>query len=261
MLQLGAPIPTYLYYTGRGYNAVYKLDKSMNLSLQEVVERRKAIITALISAWSDACADSHCTDVTRLTRMQSSINPKTGNAADIVRFDKEGKVYTLEELENLLGLDKQATIMDIEKTEKVKREKTEVKKEQAIQYANPPINTIWIWQDIIVPNKENLFTKRLRGKLSDMETLLRLRNGDMTHCRNYFLHFAACISKYLEITKIEAEEYLHRLAAVMTSREKNDDIRIAIPAIINSAYSGRYNYSIERMIKELNVTPEEQRYM
>jgi len=244
--------PTAICYSGNGYYIVFNLENNIALQNKYIKVLYKKLLQKLIDLYKPQFnADTACTDFSRIFRMMSSVNNKTGNTAKILYLNESNKI-NFSDLATKLGFEKK------EKYVSKKNEKIQVKKvKQTNLYS-------------FVANVAGKDTKILKDRIDDLNKLFELRNYNLgdCNCRNKYLHLMSVTLCYLGSTADELANILYdtnelldeplpdsEIEGLLTSAAKNYE------KFLTCGEYSHYRYKNEKIVKLLDITPSEQKHM
>lgn len=231
--------PNMYINSGHGKYLVFSFN-NVNLSVTEMQKLYKETIKKLIFQFKEFGADSKCCDITRIFRLPGNINPKTGNAAYIIK--KYDKRTTLSDLATAIGICKGKDVD--EKTQKSKR------------------RTFTMYYKSIFNSK---YSKVNQQRDEDFNKLLELRNYDIEGYRNIFFHLMSINSFYLGMDEKEVAIYLKEINESLVAPYDGLDAVIHYAKSNYELYQDDYDkaikYTNRNIVKLLDITKEEQKHM
>lgn len=275
------PEPNYIIFSGRGVQVLFTLDGC------DDVDEWKRYQTALLNTCQDLLKDlkEHSLseasivavehddlkidilkDASRVHRVPDTINLKSNVAAKLL-YQNEDHVYTLNELnENYTAFSNENLVEKKEKKKNQKKTKSEPT-ERDVDLSRIDMDG----KQVIDPHFFEIIEKTIKSRLSDLETLIRLRNeaGVDAGYRNNLIAIAiptlvSCGCKNDEVVK-EA----HRINSLFNKPLKNAEVNdwlnscLKKKEIVNSD-GGKgfsrvyYRFYTNTIIDKLQITKEEQ---
>ncbi|MBQ8999788.1 MAG: DNA-binding response regulator [Clostridium sp.] len=225
------PRPNYIIDSGRGLYYVILLENTTNkdLALWKTVE------VYLFEKMKHLGADPQCLEATRVLRTVGSYNSKSKSEVKILEeYDYR---YTLEEIQ-------EHYIPEL--TEVIKKPKKPKTKKRG-----RPKKIISIF------NLYNLYAKRIE----DIETLCELRSYDLKGHRELILFLYRYFSN---VFYADSEEgFLNTLELNSRFLEPLDEYELTVDTQSAERYwsENRYKYSNAKLIRLLDITEEEQKYL
>lgn len=231
--------PNMYINSGHGRYLVFSFN-NVNLSVPEMQKLYKETIKKLIFQFKEFGADSKCCDITRIFRLPGNVNPKTGDAAYIIKkFDKR---TTLSDLATAIGICKGKDVD--EKTQKSKR------------------RTFAMYYKSIFNSK---YSKVNQQRDEDFNKLLELRNYGIEGYRNIFFHLMSINCFYLGMDEKEVTIYLKEINKSLVAPYDSLDAIIHYAKNNYELYQEDYDkaikYTNRNIVKLLDITKEEQKYM
>ena len=241
------PEPTAILDSGQGMYGMWLIE-SVPAKFKSVQKLYTYIEKHLIDVLKDVGSDPQASDITRVLKAPSTYHFKTGKMVEVLRYSE--KRYTMRYMQDWFN-DSAYTNYDLE----------EIKKREADKKSKPKI-------------KKNSKLKRLFNRytlaiarVNDLQTLCEMRNYELNGKRNMLIH----IYTY-QLFLIHDDIYVVR-SKVVTLNEKLIEplLDSEIKEIIRStqrAYKGHledkskgYNYYNSTIIKNLDITTDEQRHL
>lgn len=231
--------PNMYINSGHGRYLVFSFN-NVNLSISKMQKLYKETIKKLIFQFKEFGADSKCSDITRIFRLPGNINPKTGDAAYIIKkFDKR---TTLSDLATAVGICKGKDVE--EKTQKNKR------------------RTFAMYYKSIFNSK---YSKVNQQRDEDFNKLLELRNYDIEGYRNTLFHLMSINCFYLGMNEKEVTIYLTEINKSLVAPYDGLDAVIHYAKnnyeIYQEEYDKAIKYTNRNIVKLLDITKEEQKHM
>ena len=284
------PEPNYVVFSGRGLQVLFTLDGCDNVSewkqyqtallntCQKLLEELKhhSLSEASVVALEHDLSLDMLKDATRVLRVPDTTNLKQNVEAKLLYSD-EDHAYTLHELNTTFtafSTDNLCTIEEKKKTKKKTKSDKEKKKKAKSEPSERDVDLSRIDMDgkqVIDPRFFEIIEKTIRPRLSDLETLIKLRNeaGLDSGYRNnliavYIPTLVSCGYKNEDVVK-EA----HRVNALfnkpLKQAEVNDWLNSCLKKkeIVDS--DGKkgvsrvyYRFYTNTIIDKLQITKEEQ---
>lgn len=151
--------PAAIVSSGHGYYLYFRLDKNINLKSSSMRRLYQTTVQKMIQIFEPIGADPACSDLTRVFKIPSSINFKTGNQVTLYRFNPNTTI-NLSELADSLG------IHTIEQNNRTAFHK-------------------------YYKGAKSRFTNANRQRMEDYEHLLALRNYNLPHMRDLFFLYVS----------------------------------------------------------------------
>lgn len=222
--------PTMIIDSGNGLQLIWKIE-SIPVRSTSVMKLWNRIEKEICARLSIIGSDSASTDASRVLRVPGTYNTKGTKAklTHVIEFNEKA-VYEMRDFQNeLLPV--------------LKR----VEKKATSTLENP-------YKKNNVSRLFNSFTLN-KSRLSDLETLLMLRENDALDMRNIILFLMANFIENGQLD-IDRKEYIYNANATLKSPLNRQEIE----TIVRNA-DGKYNYKNQTLIELLQVTNEEQRYL
>ena len=287
------PEPNYIIFSGRGVQVLFTLDgctcvsewKPYQIALlkacQKLLEDLKehSLSEASVVALEHDLSLDMLKDATRVLRVPDTTNLKQNVEAKLLYSD-EDHAYTLHELNTTFtafSTDNLCTIEEKKKTKKKTKSDKEKKKKAKSEPSERDVDLSRIDMDgkqVIDPHFFEIIEKTIKPRLSDLETLIRIRNEAGTKCgyRNnliaiYIPTLVSCGYKNEYIIK-EA----HRINSLFNKPLKNAEVNdwlnscLKKKEIVNA--DGKkgvsrvyYRFYTNTIIEKLQITKDEQESM
>lgn len=216
---------------GSGIQLYYLLQQPYKTYLKAGnIKRYENVTRALIAHYEPYGADTLCGDIGHLFRLPCSYNTKTDSYGFLLHWerlkDDEIPAYTFEALEG---------------SQEAPREP---RKAPARKTPRPPAEA-----------DRASFTGIASGRCRDLETLIRLRHGDLEGLRNILLFiYAATLSIYCKDEEMVLEAVLkanNLLSSPLLEKEAK--------GLIQKVFKKTYNYKDETICELLDITDEEKK--
>ena len=277
------PEPNYIIFSGRGVQVLFTLDGCTNVnewkpyqtallnSCQKLLKNLKehSLSEASVVAIEHEPEIDMLKDAARVHRVPDTINLKSNVAAKLL-YANEDHVYTLNELNaNYEAFSDENLVTEEKKKKKQKKTKSEPS-ERDVDLSRIDMDG----KQVIDPRFFEIIEKTIRPRLSDLETLIKLRNeaGLDSGYRNNLIAIAiptlvSCGCKNDEVIK-EA----HRINSLFNKPLKNAEVNdwlnscLKKKEIVNA--DGKkgvsrvyYRFYTNTIIDKLQITKEEQEEM
>lgn len=278
------PEPSYIIFSGRGLQVLFTLDGCTNVtgwkpyqtallnSCQKLLEELKhhsLSEASIVAVEHDDLKIDMLKDAARVHRVPNTTNLKVDVVAKLL-YQNEDHVYTLNELNtNYEAFSDENLVTEEKKKKKQKKTKSEPT-ERDVDLSGIDMDG----KQAIDPHFFEIIEKTIRPRLSDLETLIRLRNeaGVDAGYRNNLIAIAiptlvSCGYKNDEVVK-EA----HRINSLFNKPLKNAEVNdwlnscLKKKEIVNA--DGQkgvsrvyYRFYTNTIIDKLQITPEEQESM
>lgn len=278
------PEPSYIIFSGRGLQVLFTLDGCTNVtewkpyqtallnSCQKLLEELKhhsLSEASIVAVEHDDLKIDMLKDASRVHRVPNTINLKSNVAAKLL-YANEDHVYTLNELNENYEAFSSDNLVTEEKKKKTQKKTKSEPSERDVDLSRIDMDD----KQGIDPHFFEIIEKTIRPRLTDLETLIRLRNeaGINGGYRNnlisiYIPTLVSCGYKNDEVVK-EA----HRINALFNKPLKNAEINdwlnscLKKKEIVNA--DGKkgfsrvyYRFYTNTIIDKLQITPEEQESM
>lgn len=281
------PEPSYIIFSGRGLQVLFTLDGCTNVtewkpyqtallnSCQKLLEELKhhsLSEASVVAVEHDDLEIDVLKDASRVHRVPNTTNLKSNVAAKLL-YQNEDHVYTLNEL----NADYEAFCDDNLVTEKKKKKKKKNQKKTKSEPSERDVDLSRIDMDdkqAIDPHFFEIIDKTIKPRLSDLETLIKLRNeaGINGGYRNnlisiYIPTLVSCGYKNDEVIK-EA----HRINSLFNKPLKNAEVNDWLNSCLKKkevvSLDGKkgvsrvyYRFYTNTIIDKLQITKEEQEEM
>lgn len=228
------PWPSMAVKTGRGVQLYWKIKpisyNYKNIRFWDTIER--AVLNNLQKefCFKEFQIDMAVKNANRILRLAGTFNPKAGRWAEIVEYNDN--VYTLSELSEWVF----GGVSTGRKFKRYRRSKKANKKGK---------NSV---------RRNNLY-KMLEERLADLETLLVLRKGRMTGCRQNYLFIILAIMCNLGRPNEEIQQMLRITNNRFTKPLQEREIRYLLHRRVV------YIFTSDVIIDMLGITKREQRHM
>lgn len=151
--------PTAIVNSGHGYYLYFRLDRNINLKSSSMRRLYQTTVQKMIQLFEPIGADPACSDLTRVFKIPSSINFKTGNQVYLCCFNPDTAI-NLSDLADSLG------IHTVEQNNRTAFHK-------------------------YYRGTKSRFTNANRQRMEDYEHLLALRNYTLPHMRDLFFLYVS----------------------------------------------------------------------
>lgn len=284
------PEPSYIIFSGRGLQVLFTLNGCTNVpewkryqsavlkTCQKLLEELKhhSLSEASIVADEHNVSIDMLKDASRVMRVPDTTNLKQNVEAKLLYSD-EDHAYTLHELNTtfiVFSTDNLCTIEEKKKTKKKTKSDKEKKKKAKSEPSERDVDLSRIDMDgkqVIDPHFFEIIEKTIKPRLSDLETLIRIRNEAGTKCgyRNnliaiYIPTLVSCGYKNEYIIK-EA----HRINSLFNKPLKNAEVNDWLNSCLKKkeivSVDGKkgvsrvyYRFYTSTIIDKLQITKEEQ---
>lgn len=280
---LELPEPNYIIFSGRGLQVLFTLDGCTNVTewkpyqtallktCQELLKDLKehSLSEASIVAIEHEPEIDMLNDASRVHRVPNTTNLKSNVAAKLL-YANEDHVYTLNELNaNYEAFSNDNLVTEKKKKKTQKKTKSEPT-EREVDMSGIDMND----KQGIDPHFFEIIEKTIRPRLSDLETLIRLRNeaGIDDGYRNnlisiYIPTLVSCGYKNEDVVK-EAHRINSLFNKPLKQAEVNDWLNSCLKKkeIVNAEGQKGvsrvyYRFYTNTIIEKLQITPEEQESM
>lgn len=278
------PEPSYIIFSGRGLQVLFTVDGCTNVtewkpyqtallnSCQKLLEELKhhsLSEASIVAVEHDDLKIDMLKDASRVHRVPKTTNLKSNVAAKLL-YQNEDHVYTLNELNANYEAFSDENLVTEEKKKKTQKKTKSEPTERDVDLSGIDMND----KQGIDPHFFEIIEKTIRPRLSDLETLIRLRNeaGTDSGYRNnliavYIPTLVSCGYKNEDVVK-EA----HRVNALfnkpLKQAEVNDWLNSCLKKkeiVSSDGVRGvsrvYYRFYTNTIIDKLQITPEEQNEM
>ena len=278
------PEPSYIIFSGRGLQVLFTVDGCTNVtewkpyqtallnSCQKLLEELKhhsLSEASIVAVEHDDLKIDMLKDASRVHRVPNTTNLKSNVAAKLL-YQNEDHVYTLNELNANYEAFSDENLVTEEKKKKTQKKTKSEPTERDVDLSGIDMND----KQGIDPHFFEIIEKTIRPRLSDLETLIRLRNeaGTDSGYRNnliavYIPTLVSCGYKNEDVVK-EA----HRVNALfnkpLKQAEVNDWLNSCLKKkeiVSSDGVRGvsrvYYRFYTNTIIDKLQITPEEQNEM
>lgn len=277
------PEPSYIIFSGRGLQVLFTLDGCTNVTewkpyqtallktCQKLLKDLKehSLSEASVVAIEHEPEIDMLKDAARVHRVPDTTNLKSNVAAKLL-YQNEDHVYTLNELNTNYEAFSDENLVTEEKKKKTRKKTKSEPTERDVDLSGIDMND----KQGIDPHFFEIIEKTIRPRLSDLETLIRLRNeaGTDSGYRNnliavYIPTLVSCGYKNEDVVK-EA----HRVNALfnkpLKQAEVNDWLNSCLKKkeiVSSDGVRGvsrvYYRFYTNTIIDKLQITPEEQNEM
>lgn len=275
------PEPSYIIFSGRGLQVLFTLDGCTNVtewkpyqtallnSCQKLLEELKhhsLSEASIVAVEHDDLKIDMLKDASRVHRVPNTTNLKSNVAAKLL-YQNEDNVYTLNELNaNYEAFSNDNLVTEEKKKKKQKKAKSEPT-EREVDMSGIDMDD----KQRIDPHFFEIIEKTIKPRLSDLETLIRLRNeaGTDSGYRNnliaiYIPTLVSCGYKNDDVVK-EAHRISNLFNKPLKKAEVNDWLNSCLKKkeIVND--DGKkgvsrvyYRFYTNTIIEKLQITQEEQ---
>lgn len=278
------PEPSYIIFSGRGLQVLFTVDGCTNVtewkpyqtallnSCQKLLEELKhhsLSEASIVAVEHDDLKIDMLKDASRVHRVPNTTNLKSNVAAKLL-YQNEDHVYTLNELNANYEAFSDENLVTEEKKKKTQKKTKSEPTERDVDLSGIDMNE----KQGIDPHFFEIIEKTIKPRLSDLETLIRLRNeaGVDAGYRNNLIAIAiptlvSCGCKNDEVVK-EA----HRINSLFNKPLKNAEVNdwlnscLKKKEIVNAdGVKGvsrvYYRFYTNTIIDKLQITKEEQEAM
>ena len=270
------PYPSEVVNSGRGLHLYWYLEDEGRESLAKWKTVQQIILNSLapISEQTSCNVDFKCIDPARVLRVEGTWNTKSKSPCRLI--EKTNLTYTLDDiLECFYGVN-----LDDLKPFNSNPNKDTGNDKKTLTGAKNALNERGEWKDLKVKRTNGIVSvfnaySLLTCRAADLRKLLELRGGDMEGMRDDFLTKYAwtIISKKDDLEKLERE--LHGINSLFKIPLKDKEVSYKAQYIFNkfnkevikgadtSQFTefDRYWYRNTTIIRDLNITMDEQRHM
>lgn len=270
------PYPSIINNSGRGLHLFWTLENEGAESLAKWKVLQQVILNNLasISEETNCSVDFRCIDPSRVLRTVDTFNTKSKTLCRLI--EKTNLTYTLDDiLECFYGVN-----LDDLKPFNSNPNKDTGNDKKTLTGAKNALNERGEWKDLKVKRTNGIVSvfnaySLLTCRATDFRKLLELRGGDMEGMRDDFLTKYAwtIISKKDDLEKLERE--LHGINSLFKNPLKDKEVSYKAQYIFNkfnkevikgadtSQFTefDRYWYRNTTIIRDLNITMDEQRHM
>ena len=270
------PYPSEVVNSGRGLHLYWYLEDEGRESLAKWKTVQQIILNSLapISEQTSCNVDFKCIDPARVLRVEGTWNTKSKSPCRLI--EKTNLTYTLDDiLECFYGVN-----LDDLKPFNSNPNKDTGNDKKTLTGAKNALNERGEWKDLKVKRTNGIVSvfnaySLLTCRATDLRKLLELRGGDMEGMRDDFLTKYAwtIISKKDDLEKLERE--LHGINSLFKNPLKDKEVSYKAQYIFNkfnkevikgadtSQFTefDRYWYRNTTIIRDLNITMDEQRHM
>lgn len=232
--------PTFVVYSGRGMYLFWQIE-SVPAKYKQVLKLFDHIQSFFIDTLKEQGADSQAKDVTRVLRVPTSFNTKTGEEVRILQFHHHR--YTMRYLQQFMN---DALMINLEDLQKPKKKTS--KKKSKVKYLY------------------NAFTLAV-ARANDLKKLCQLRNYDIVGYRNAFVHVYAYLMFLVHNNYHVARGMICDFNEDLQEPLSKSEIESIVKSTFK-AYEGHrediskgYNYKNETLINLLAITEEEQQQL
>lgn len=252
----GIPIPSVIISSGRGLYLKWFLSSTIP---RQALPRWNAIQGNLVSLFDSFGADVKAKDASRVLRLESTLNTKTGNTVQVIWGQETPTLYDFEELSReLLPLDRH-----------------ELRVEKKGREARKTLLTLLNGESKARGHK-GLNPLRLNwDRLEDIRKLAIMRGGVQPGARDIFLFLGICFASWVIAPGqlyFEAEALAREFAPGLSRNQIHGYTSTAINRAHAAAkgekqeWNGqlkdpRYRYSNARLVEALRITPDEERHL
>lgn len=282
------PEPNYIVFSGRGLQILFTLNGCDNVPewkqyqsallniCQKLLENLK---NHSLSEASDVAVEHNVSiddlkDAARVMRMPDTVNLKQNVEAKLL-YENEEHEYTLNELNTTFTAFSNDNLVTIEEKKSKKTKKTQKKTKSEPSERDVDLSRIDMDdKQGIDPHFFEIIEKTIKPRLSDLETLIRLRNeaGTDSGYRNnlisiYIPTLVSCGYKNEDVVK-EAHRINSLFNKPLKQAEVNDWLNSCLKKKEIVSADGKkgisrvyYRFYTNTIIEKLQITPEEQESM
>ena len=270
------PYPSEVVNSGRGLHLYWYLEDEGRESLAKWKTVQQIILNSLapISEQTSCNVDFKCIDPSRVLRVEGTWNTKSKSPCRLI--EKTNLTYTLDDI---LECFYDVKLDDLKPFNSNPNKDTGNDK-KTLTGAKNALNERGEWKDLKVKRTNGIVSvfnaySLLTCRATDLRKLLELRGGDMEGMRDDFLTKYAwtIISKKDDLEKLERE--LHGINSLFKNPLKDKEVSYKAQYIFNkfnkevikgadtSQFTefDRYWYRNTTIIRDLNITMDEQRHM
>ena len=270
------PYPSEVVNSGRGLHLYWYLEDEGRESLAKWKTVQQIILNSLapISEQTSCNVDFKCIDPARVLRVEGTWNTKSKSPCRLI--EKTNLTYTLDDI---LECFYDVNLDDLKPFNSNPNKDTGNDK-KTLTGAKNALNERGEWKDLKVKRTNGIVSvfnaySLLTCRAADLRKLLELRGGDMEGMRDDFLTKYAwtIISKKDDLEKLERE--LHGINSLFKNPLKDKEVSYKAQYIFNkfnkevikgadtSQFTefDRYWYRNTTIIRDLNITMDEQRHM
>jgi len=224
--------PTAIVSSGHGYYLYFRLDKNINLKSSAMRRLYQTTVQKMIQIFEPIGADPACSDLTRVFKVPSSINFKTGNQVTLCYFNPDATI-NLSEVADSLG------IHTAEQNNKIAFQK--YYRGTKSRYANAN-----------------------RQRMEDYEHLLALKNYNLPHMRDLFFLYVSINCYNMGMSCAEVLTYCSNLNSKLHEPLPDMELERTISYLsdqIDENGSCKVKYKNCHIVDSLNISDREQESM
>lgn len=277
------PEPNYIIFSGRGLQVLFTLVGCTNVtewkpyqtallnSCQKLLEELKhhSLSEASVVAVEHDVSIDVLKDASRVHRVPNTTNLKSNVAAKLL-YVNEDHVYTLNELNSNYEAFSDDNLVTEEKKKKTQKKPKSEPTERDVDLSRIDMDG----KQAIDPHFFEIIEKTIRPRLSDLETLIKLRNeaGVDAGYRNNLIAIAIPTLVSCGFKNDEVVKEAHRINSLFNKPLKNAEVNdwlnscLKKKEIVNAdgkkgASRVYYRFYTNTIIEKLQITPEEQESM
>lgn len=224
--------PTAIVSSGHGYYLYFRLDKNINLKSSSMRRLYQTTVQKMIKIFEPIGADPACSDLTRVFKVPSSINFKTGNQVTICRFNPDITI-------NLSALADSLGIHTVEQNNRTAFQKYH-------------------------KGAKSRYTNANRQRMEDYEHLLALRNYDLPHMRDLFFLYVSINCYNMNMPCEEVLAYCSNLNSRLHEPLPDMELERTISYLNNQLDENgicKVKYKNNHIVEALHISDREQESM
>lgn len=224
--------PTAIVSSGHGYYLYFRLDRNINLKSSAMRRLYQTTVQKMIQIFEPIGADPACSDLTRVFKVPSSINFKTGNQVSLCCFNPDATI-NLSEVADSLGI-----------------HTAEQNNRTAFQK--------------YYRGTKSRFTNANRQRREDYEHLLALRNYDLPHMRDLFFLYVSINCYNMGMPCAEVLAYCSNLNSRLHDPLPDMELKrtvLYLGSQLEENGSCKVKYKNCHIVDSLNISDREQESM
>ena len=241
------PEPTAILDSGQGMYVMWLIE-SVPAKFKSVQKLYTYIEKHLIDVLKDVGSDQQASDIARVLKAPSTFHFKTGKMVEVLRYSE--KRYTMRYMQNWFN-DSADTNYDLE----------EIKKRESDKKSRPKTKKTSKLKRLF-----NRYTLAV-ARVNDLQTLCELRSYELSGNRNMLMHIYTyqlfLIHEDIYVVRSNVSSLNEKLTEPMLDSEVKEIIRSTQRAYREHLEdkSKGYNYYNSTIIKNLEITIDEQRHL
>lgn len=224
--------PTSIINSGHGYYLYFRLDKNINLKNSAMRRLYQTTVQKMIQIFEPIGADPACSDLTRVFKVPSSINFKTGNQVSLCYFNPDATI-NLSELADSLG------IHTVEQNNRSAFQK-------------------------YYRGAKSRFTHANQQRMKDYEQLLALRDYSLPHMRDLFFLYVSINCYNMGMPCAEVLAYCSSLNSKLQEPLPDMELKrtvLYLGSQLEENGSCKVKYKNCHIVDSLNISDREQESM